>query len=330
MRLHSEHWKRTVFAFFYLFCVPLFGQEPPRPPELPTPAVASFIGDFVNARDTVILFEENGEVWRYQGGRQTVRLHIVGPRSLALVKDTCSLDERGTILRFPKEQYHRLAATTGTFRIAMQRPIEQLRIEAARAIPPSQSPDLQPPALVELRSLDSTIRYDIRYASENNFMGAVFYSQAKAFLQRSAAEALVKAHRWLNGQGYGLLIHDAYRPWYVTKMFWDATPVSQRDFVANPSKGSKHNRGCAVDLSLYDLAAGQSVEMPSGYDEFSHRAYPNYPGGTARQRWYRQLLRTAMEREGFQVERVEWWHFDYGDWRQYPVMNVPFEDIAEL
>jgi D-alanyl-D-alanine dipeptidase len=127
--------------------------------------------------------------------------------------------------------------------------------------------------------------------------------------------------------GYGVLIHDAYRPWYVTKMFWDATPVAQKEFVADPAKGSRHNRGCAVDLSLYDLKTGKPVDMVSGYDEFSHRAYPEYPGGTSLQRWHRSLLREVMEAEGFRIFEGEWWHFDYKEWRHYPIGTMTFEMI---
>jgi D-alanyl-D-alanine dipeptidase len=159
-------------------------------------------------------------------------------------------------------------------------------------------------------------------------MGEVFYTEAKAFLQRPAAEALVRAHRKLRERGFGLLIHDAYRPWYVTKMFYDATPADLRHFVADPASGSRHNRGAAVDLTLYEIASGQPVEMVSGYDEFSARAYPEYPGGTSRQRWARELLRQIMESEGFHVYEFEWWHFDYGEWRRYPIGNITFERIG--
>lgn len=214
-----------------------------------------------------------------------------------------------------------------TFQIKPLKPIEQLRKEALAATPPRESGEFLKPELVELRKLDPTIKLDIRYATTNNFMGARFYPQARAFLQRPAAEALVRAHRWLKERGYGLLIHDAYRPWYVTKMFWDATPPEQHDFVADPSRGSRHNRGCAVDLTLYDLKTGKPVEMVSGYDEFSPRAFPDYPGGTSLQRWHRELLREAMEMQGFTVYEWEWWHFDYKDWQKYPIMNVTFDRI---
>ena len=127
---------------------------------------------------------------------------------------------------------------------------------------------------------------------------------------------------------YGLIIHDGYRPWYVTKIFWEATPVDKRIFVANPATGSNHNRGCAVDLSLYDLKTGEEVTMPSGYDEMSQRAYADFPGGTADERARRALLRRVMEKQGFTVNPEEWWHFDYKDWKKYAIQNVRFEDIG--
>ena len=147
-------------------------------------------------------------------------------------------------------------------------------------------------------------------------------------MQRPAAEALVRANRELKPYGYGVIVHDGYRPWYVTKIFWDATPNQQKIFVANPAKGSVHNRGCAVDLSLYDLKTGEEVQMPSGYDEMTKRAYADYPGGTAGERARRALLRRVMEKQGFTVNPEEWWHFDYKDWKQYPILNVKFEDLG--
>jgi CubicO group peptidase (beta-lactamase class C family)/D-alanyl-D-alanine dipeptidase len=214
-----------------------------------------------------------------------------------------------------------------TFRITPLKPAEELLRMALAAQPPKESGDFLKTDLVELTTLDQTIKLDIRYASTNNFMSSVFYSQARAFLQRPAAEALVRAHKKLVPHGYGLLIHDGYRPWYVTKMFWEGTPPEKHDFVADPSRGSRHNRGCAVDLSLYDLKTGQPVQMVSGYDEFSERAYPDYQGGTSWQRWHRELLREAMEAEGFRVYEFEWWHFDYKDWRRYRIGNLRFEEI---
>jgi D-alanyl-D-alanine dipeptidase/CubicO group peptidase (beta-lactamase class C family) len=214
-----------------------------------------------------------------------------------------------------------------TFRITPVKPIAELRSAAMAASPPPEPGDYRDPNLIDLVSLDETIDLDVRYASTNNFTGAVFYKQSRAFMQRPAAEAVVRAHRRLNQRGLGLLIHDAYRPWHVTKMFWDATPDELKDFVANPANGSRHNRGCAVDLTLYDTQSGEPIQMVAGYDEFSPRSFPLYPGGTSRQRWYRELLRRTMEAEGFTIYEFEWWHFDYKDWKKYRIGNVTFEEI---
>ena len=213
------------------------------------------------------------------------------------------------------------------FRIAPVRPVETLRAAAESASPPSENGERLEPDLVELVALDPSIKLDIRYATSNNFLGVPVYRTAKAFMQRPAAEALVRAHQALLKQGYGLLIHDAYRPWQVTKIFWDAVPESGKIFVADPAKGSKHNRGAAVDLTLYDRATGKPIEMVGGYDEFSPRSFPDYPGGTSLERWHRELLRRAMEAEGFTVNEFEWWHFDHRDWSHYPILNRPFEDL---
>ena len=223
---------------------------------------------------------------------------------------------------------HMFGEDTGkSFRIAPSRSPEELRKEALAAQPPHET-GKRAPDLVELTKIDPTIKLDIRYATSNNFMGTPFYTQERAFLQRTAAEAVVRANRKLKAYGFGVLIHDAYRPWYVTKMFWDATPDDKKDFVADPAKGSNHNRGGAVDLSLYQLSTGKPVRMPGGYDEMSDRSYPDYPGGTSLERWHRDLLRAAMESEGFKIYKLEWWHFDFRDYMSYPVLNIPFDRIS--
>jgi zinc D-Ala-D-Ala dipeptidase len=198
---------------------------------------------------------------------------------------------------------------------------------SARQMPPKDPAATRTADLVELVKLDSTIKLDIRYAGTNNFLGKPVYKESRAFLQRPAAESLVKAHRELAKSGYGLLIHDGYRPWAITKLFWDMTSGFQREFVANPATGSKHNRGCAVDLTMYDLATGQAVEMPGGYDEMTPRSYPDYTGGTAEQRARRDLLRKAMESHDFTVEPNEWWHFNFKDWKEYPILDIAFSEI---
>ena len=161
-------------------------------------------------------------------------------------------------------------------------------------------------------------------------MRRVLYSQARVFLQRPAAEALVRAHRRLRDPGYGLLLFDGYRPWRVTKLMWDATPPAQRDFVANPAQGSKHNRGCAIDLSLY-----QPRRRPRGGDAQRLRRVLRARLARLRRAARPRSARAAtccarsMEAEGFTVEPNEWWHFNCKDWRVYPILDVPFEDLPQ-
>jgi D-alanyl-D-alanine dipeptidase len=203
-----------------------------------------------------------------------------------------------------------------------------LRQRALAATPPVETQQRLPADLVDLTTVDPRIKLDIRYAGANNFMGIPLYERAGAYLQRPAAEALARAQAALAAQGYGLLIHDAYRPWFVTWMFWEATPLENHAFVANPANGSRHNRGCAVDLTLYDLNSGKVVDMPSRYDEFSPRAYADFVGGTTKQRAARAVLRQAMEAQGFAVYTEEWWHFDYKDWRSYGIGTQTFTELA--
>jgi len=202
-----------------------------------------------------------------------------------------------------------------------------LRTAALAAAPPAEPTPKRPMDLVALSTIDPGLKFDIRYATTNNFMGFPLYEQADAFLQRPAAQALGRVVKSLRSKGYGILVYDAYRPWFVTRMFWDATPPKSRIFVADPAKGSRHNRGCAVDLTLYALRTGQPEEMTSRYDEFSRRAYPDYVGGTSRQRWLRDLLRREMESAGFTVYPEEWWHFDFNGWQDYGIGNETFSEL---
>ncbi len=184
--------------------------------------------------------------------------------------------------------------------------------------------------MIEITKLDASIKLDVRYATEDNFMGRVVYPAARVFLQPVAAEAVVRAHRKLGEDGLGLVLFDGYRPWSITKLFWEVTNDEQRKFVADPERGSKHNRGCAVDVSLFDLASGELLPMPSGYDEFTKRASPDYQGGTAEATANRERLRSAMEAEGFFVNPREWWHYDHREWESYEIYDLSFDEIADL
>jgi len=210
----------------------------------------------------------------------------------------------------------------GTFLLSFTAPV------LAQTGPPVEAGTFRAPDLVELAVLEPGIRLDVRYARSDNFLGVPVYREARAFLQRPAAEAVARVHRDLAGKGYGLMVFDGYRPWAVTKAFWDATPDDKKLFVANPARGSRHNRGCSVDVTLYHLDSGRAADMGSGYDEFSPRSYATWEGGTPEQIDRRDLLRRAMEREGFFVYPWEWWHFDFKDWRDYPLLDVPFEKLG--
>ena len=315
---------------------------PARRPDPPPTAFLPLIGEYGSVGDVLYILERDGRLDALIGRSNLLPLAQVadtlfrfpdsGPyagRQVVFARDP---DGRVASAAVAGVVYMRRAVGTEagvTFHITPLRPVDELRAAALAMQPPTEPPGLRKPDLVDVTTLDPAIKLDIRYATTNDFMGAAMYTSAPPFLQRPAAEALARAARWLERQGYGLLIHDAYRPWYVTRMFWDATPDSLKIFVADPRVGSHHNRGCAVDLTLYDLRSGRPVEMVGGYDEFSPRSFADYPGGTSLQRWHRALLRRAMEAQGFAVYDAEWWHFDYKDWARYPVLNVRFEGLSK-
>jgi len=309
---------RSISVLLIVLLASSITAQQPKP--RPAPArLRPLIGEYVHDNQTVIVFENEGKLYAVIKGDPTQ--HALAPNAFS--RNQLKLDN---VIYTRKPLGPDEGATQ--LKVTPLRPVPDLIKEALAAQPPQETGDFLPTDLVELTKLDPTIKLDIRYATTNNLFGTVFYSQARAFLQRAPAEALVRVNQKLKASGYGLLVHDGYRPWYVTKVFWDATPDDKKIFVADPSKGSRHNRGAAVDLTLYDLKTGKPIEMVSTYDETTDRAYPNYPGGASLQRWHRDLLRAAMEAEGFTVYEAEWWHFDYKDWRRYRIGNERFERIS--
>lgn len=340
----------AVITALFLLCLafPVAAQSPsslepgPKPPDVSSDwkqLVGIYADENRNSKHTFVLLEEGGKLyWREDTGQTwpfSMTDGIVFPPNEAgnkVVGHDIIRDDAGNVIAFSYLNFGYSRTDPGKdpshpFRIKPSQPVDTLQQEALSASPPVEKGPFRKPDLVELTTLDPAIHLDIRYATTNDFLGTPVYTQARAFMQRPAAEALVRALHKLEPLGYGLLIHDAYRPWYVTKIFWDATPPEGKIFVADPSQGSRHNRGCAVDLTLYDRVTGKPIEMPGTYDEMSPRSFPDYPGGTSLQRWHRDLLRRAMESEGFTVYEHEWWHFDYKDWRQYPILNIKFEDL---
>lgn len=317
-----------------------FERLPNEPPGAIPDRWLGLIGEYGWDHNTLYILEDGGRLyalieWFYRYPLKEVSDNVFEFPEYGLyhgesLKFTRTADALATEVNAAEVVFKRREVGTKdgeTFKITPVKPIDELRAGALAASPPAESGNFRDANLTELVKLDPTIKLDIRYATTNNFTGAVFYKQPKAFMQQPAAEAVVQANARLRERGLGLLIHDAYRPWHVTKMFWDATPGELKDFVANPANGSRHNRGCAVDLTLYDLKTGQPIQMVAGYDEFSQRSFPMYPGGTSRQRWYRQLLRQTMEAEGFTVYEFEWWHFDFKDWKKYRIGNATFEAV---
>ncbi|QLA18766.1 M15 family metallopeptidase [Desulfolutivibrio sulfoxidireducens] len=181
--------------------------------------------------------------------------------------------------------------------------------------------------LVEVTSLDPTIRIEMRYATPDNFTGRAVYPSGRCFLAREAAEGLVMVQARLRRQGLGLLLYDCYRPFSAQKLLWELAP--DKRFVARPveehgrpARGSRHNRGAAVDLTLVDTA-GKELPMPTGFDDFSQKAARNYQGGDQTAQANSRLLEAAMVEGGFSPLASEWWHFDGPGWRSRPLLDLP-------
>ena len=178
---------------------------------------------------------------------------------------------------------------------------------------------------VDLAKMMPDVPLDIRYASSDNFTGRVLYPNATALLRQAAADALAAARQALRQQGLDLLIYDAYRPYSVTLMLWEQ--LQDERYVAAPWTGSRHNRGCAVDVTLIDAASGEPLAMPTAYDEFSERAHQTYHALPAEVLAHRACLRRVMQRHGFEPLPSEWWHFDLRGWQEYPLLDLPFADL---
>jgi D-alanyl-D-alanine dipeptidase len=193
-----------------------------------------------------------------------------------------------------------------------------------RVVPDARTYErLATPRLVNLATLG--IPLDIRYATPNNFMKQTLYPVARAYLRAPAARALAEVDRELATRGLGIKVFDAYRPYRVTVAMWE--PIQNPDFVADPAKGSRHNRGAAVDLTLIDRATGAELPMPTGYDDFTARASHEFTDLPAEVLANRALLREVMTKHGFEPLPSEWWHYDFGGWREYELLDVPLEAV---
>lgn len=181
--------------------------------------------------------------------------------------------------------------------------------------------------LVELASYIPGLVLDIKYATADNLVKEPVYTIATAYARKPVADALKKVQAELKPLGLGLKIYDGYRPYKVTVHFFKK--VKEKAYVANPKDGSRHNRGCAIDLTLIDLKTGKELEMPTPYDATVVQSHANYPNVTAKVKKNRALLITVMQRHGFTVFPKEWWHYDFNEWRKYPLMDIPFEELEK-
>lgn len=183
--------------------------------------------------------------------------------------------------------------------------------------------------MVELKTLIPNLVFDIRYASLNNFMHRYMYTSSgyRCFLRMDAALSLKKAQDILMEKGYGFKIFDAYRPYAVTVKFWEL--VKDERYVANPAKGSGHNRGIAIDLTLIESRTGKEIEMGTGFDNFTdsaHHDFKNLPGAVLKNR---QLLRETMEQAGFRALETEWWHYFLPATEKYELLDLPFKKLRK-
>lgn len=181
--------------------------------------------------------------------------------------------------------------------------------------------------LVDLEKFVPGLALDIRYATANNFTGTVIYNLAKAYARKPVAEALLRVQNELKSKGLGIKMFDGYRPYKATVKFYEV--YKDTTYVASPYRGSRHNRGCALDLTIIDLKTGEELKMPTEYDSFKKEAWPRTPVADPLIRANRAMLIEVMEKNGFKVNGSEWWHFDFIGWKNYEVMDIDFEELEK-
>ena len=213
------------------------------------------------------------------------------------------------------------------FRVEPSGDFQKLNEEARTAPVPSKLQQGQTAKLVAIKKVIPTVKFDLRYTSSDNIFGVPLYNVNEAFADQDTASALKKVSDRLAGQGYGLIVWEGYRPWYVSKLASDLLTKERKGMLPLPEKGEDRNTGRTVDVSLYELASGEPVTMISDFDEVSVRQYPGFTGGTEQQRSLRKLLSDTMKEEGFVQGKEEWWHFSYGNTDGWQHLNIPYDQI---
>ena len=213
------------------------------------------------------------------------------------------------------------------YRVEANAEYQSLKDAAPKAALPTRLQQGQAGRLVRIRSAVPNVKFDLRYAGADNIFGVPLYNATEAFAEAETSVALKKAADKLAAQGYGLLVWEGYRPWYVSKLTSDLLPKDKKGMMPSPEKGEDRNTGRTVDVSLYDLASGQAVKMISDFDEVSVRQFPNFAGGTEQQRFLRDMLAAVMKDCGFTQGKEEWWHFTLGDTQGWRHLNIPYGQI---
>lgn len=182
-----------------------------------------------------------------------------------------------------------------------------------------------PGNLVNIAQINPAIKLDIRYATTNNFTKKTIYTAPKCYLCKDIAMRIDAVQKELETVGLGLLIFDGYRPVAATQIFWDL--IGDERYVANPIKGSRHNRGCTVDCTLVD-SKGKLLDMGTEFDDFTEKAHVVCTDFSQEILSNRKLLQDIMHKHGFQVLDTEWWHFDVVNWKDYPIIDTNFELLS--
>lgn len=236
----------------------------------------------------------------------------------ALFAPTCASAQNGS--RFTQaEVYERMTMKRNPYKLPIIDNIEDYREYVGKH---------KDNELIDLEEYIPGIKLDIKYATSDNFTGTRVYTMQKAYLVKEAAKALKKAQRELSKEGLGFVIYDAYRPYAATFYFREV--YHDTTFVASPTTGSIHNRGCAVDLALIDIKTGKYLVMPTEFDNFTEKAAADYPDLTEEQIANREKLRSIMEKHGFKINSDEWWHYNLKDNKRFPLMDISFEELQNI
>jgi D-alanyl-D-alanine dipeptidase len=308
--------------------------QPPTPRPAPCPPEwRGLLGLYGGGDSVLLVLERDGALEAMVKGGRFYALETLGndrfrfpnvgrlaARNVVFSRDASG---RAASLRLDEALLPRDPSSDGSvLRLTPVRSLDEVIRSARTASPPAEPAPPLASDLLDLTRLDATIRVDLRYAGDDNEVGRHLLESSRALLQRPAAEALVRAHRNLVKQGHGIVVRDAYHPWWVTKAVWEAAPENARRLLADPAGGSGYNRGTTVDVGVYRVSDGESCEMPAAYREMSVRAYTDFPGGTSSQRWCRDVLLEAMETEGFAALRSQSWRFDWPEGRKFPILNI--------